>query len=319
MPLPPLIASPIRRRWAGIVFLVPVSLASFAACATASTPAGAGGPLPVVAAENVWGDLAATLGGDRVTVHTIIDSPAADPHDYEPGAADARAIASARILIDNGLGYDPWATKLAAANPVPGRIELTVGQIAGVGAGGNPHQWYSPTSVRAVVDAITETYQKLDPARASYFASRRDALLDTGLAPYLALIGTIKARYAGTPIGASESIVTPLAHALGLELVTPPTFLRAVSEGTDPTAQDKAAIDEQIAGRRIAVYVYNSQNATPDVRAQVAAATAAGIPVVTITETPTPADTSFQDWQTRQLTALEQALALARGTGGARP
>ena len=63
-----------------------------------------------------------------------------------------------------------------------------------------------------------------------------------------------------------------LAPTLGLDLLTPPTFLKAISEGTDPTAADKATIDRQIAEKKIKVYVYNPQNATPDVQSQVDAA-----------------------------------------------
>src|SRR5207247_2226935 len=123
----------------------------------------------------------------------------------------------------------------------------------------------------------------------------------------------ISTGYAGTPVGASESIFAMLAPALGLNLLTPPGFLTAVSEGGDPTAADKATIDRQISTRQIMVYVYNSQNATPDVQAQVNAARAAGIPVVALTETLTPAGASFQDWQVAQLSSLRQALAQATG------
>jgi zinc/manganese transport system substrate-binding protein len=94
-------------------------------------------------------------------------------------------------------------------------------------------------------------------------------------------------------------------------MLTPESFLDAISEGTDPTAKDKTTIDGQIEDKKIKVYVYNSQNSTPDVQAQVKAAEAAGIPVVTVTETPTPATASFQDWQVRQLSALKAALAEA--------
>jgi zinc/manganese transport system substrate-binding protein len=104
-----------------------------------------------------------------------------------------------------------------------------------------------------------------------------------------------------------------IAPATGLKLVTPEGFLTAITEGSDPSARDKATIDAQIKGRQIKVYVYNSQNATPDVQAQVAAAKANGIPVATITETLSPAGASFQDWQVAQLTALAQALATATG------
>jgi len=110
-----------------------------------------------------------------------------------------------------------------------------------------------------------------------------------------------------------ESIVTPLAQALGLRLLTPETFLDATSEGSDPTAADKASIDLQIQRRQIEVYVYNSQNATPDVQAQVTASRRNGIAIATLTETLTPAGTSFEDWQVRELRALAQALAKATG------
>jgi zinc/manganese transport system substrate-binding protein len=108
--------------------------------------------------------------------------------------------------------------------------------------------------------------------------------------------------------------VTPLAEGLGLKLRTPETFLDATSEGTDPTAADKATIDNQIRTRQIRIYVYNSQNATPDVRAQVDEARAAGIPVATVTETLDPATATFQDWQSTQLRGIEAALAQATTT-----
>ena len=138
-------------------------------------------------------------------------------------------------------------------------------------------------------------------------------MLSTNLKAYFDVINEIKSSFAGTPVGASESIFAMMAPALGLNLLTPAGFLTAISEGNDPSAADKATIDAQIANKQIKVYVYNSQNATPDVQAQVDAARAKGIPVTTITETLTPAGASFQDWQVAQLTALKQALAQATG------
>jgi len=267
----------------------------------------------VVAAENFWGSIAAQLGGRQVTVANIIDSPDADPHDYEPTAADGRAIAGADLVLINGVGYDTWATQAVKANPAPNRTVLTVGDLVGVPAGGNPHRWYNPDDVQKVIDEIVADYKKVDPADAAYFDQQKTAFETTGLAGYRAVIADIRARYAGTPVGASESISAMTAPALGLDLLTPPSFLKAISEGTDPTAADKAAIDSQIKDKKIKVYVYNSQNATPDIQAQIAAARAHGIPVTTITETLTPATASWQEWQTAQLTALRDALAKATG------
>jgi zinc/manganese transport system substrate-binding protein len=269
--------------------------------------------LQVVAVENFWGSIAAQLGGSRVTVTSIIDSPDADPHDYEPTAADARAIAAADVMLINGAGYDAWATKLVAANPTPRRAVLTVGDLVGVAGGGNPHLWYNPDDVIKVADRLTAEYEKADPADAAAFQARRAAFETTDLAAYKAVIAEIKATYAGVPVGASESIFAMVAPALGLQLLTPTAFLTAISEGTDPSAADKATIDAQITGRQIKVYVYNSQNATPDVQTQIAAAKAAGIPVTTITETMVPATATWQQWQTGQLQALRDALAKATG------
>jgi zinc/manganese transport system substrate-binding protein len=274
---------------------------------------GSGTVVSVVAAENFWGSLAAQLGGDHVKVTNIINSPDADPHDYEPTAADGRAIATAGLTIINGVGYDAWATKLAAANPAPNRTDLTVGDVVGAKDGDNPHRWYNPDNVRTVVDRITADLKKADPADAAYFDTQRETVLTTNLKSYFDTIAEIKAKYAGTPVGASESIFAMLAPALGLDLRTPPAFLTAISEGTDPSAGDKTTIDRQIDQKQIKVYVYNSQNATPDIQQQVKAAKARSIPVTVITETLTPAGASFQDWQVAQLDALRQALHQATG------
>ena len=279
-------------------------------CSTAPPAAGTAGgrTLQVVAAENFWGSIAAQLGGDQVQVTSIITSPDADPHSYEATASDGRSVAGADLTVVNGVGYDTWASDLAAANPSGTRTDLDVGAVVGARAGDNPHRWYNPDDVRRVVDAITADLQAKDPAHSAYFDQQKAAFTGTALKDYDTVVASIRAKYTGTPIGASESIVSMVAPALGLDVRTPPDFLTAISEGTDPTAADKATIDAQIRSGAIKVYVYNAQNATPDVQAQVDAAKAKGIPVSTITETMTPATASWEDWQTAQLTALEAAL-----------
>lgn len=282
-----------------------------AGCAT-SLPAGHGHPLEVVAAESAWGSLVAQLGGSHVHVTSLVRSPDADPHDYEPTAADARRLATADLTVVNGVGYDTWASRLLAANPREGRIDVTVGEVVRVPDDGNPHRWYSPRDVRTLVDTLTADLTRLDPGHAADLEAQRTDLLTVRLKGYFDAVSTLRSRYAGTPVGASESAFAPMAQELGLRLLTPESFLDAVAEGTDPTPRDKSAVDAQIREHRISVYVYNTQNATPDVQAQVAAARAAGIPVVGISETPVPAGASFEDWQVAQLTRLGQALA--RGT-----
>jgi zinc/manganese transport system substrate-binding protein len=296
-----------------LVAVLAAVLVLLTGCATSpARPAGhANGPIDVVSSVNAWGSILAQLGGNRVRETSIITSPAIDPHDYEPSPADAKIIAGSRLFLENGIGYDPWAAQAVRANPDPARTVIDVGQVTGIQPGGNPHRWYSPTDVDKVADAITAALIRLDPAGAGYYTSARQAFGTTGLADYHRLIADIKARYAGTPVGASESIFAPLADALGLNLITPPSFLKAISEGTDPSTADKATIDTQIHDHKIRLYVFNSQNSTPDVTEQVRAARAAGIPIVAVTETLTPATASFQQWQTSQLQALQTALATA--------
>lgn len=287
------------------------------ACAT--TAPGSSAPqhsdvIEVAASINAWGSIVAQLGGVHVHETSIIRNPDTDPHAYEPTPADARTIADSRLFVENGIGYDPWASRALKASPDAARQVVDVGSVVGVKAGGNPHRWYSPRDVAAVATAVTAALKQIDPHDATYFDQRRIAFETVQLADYHRLISEIRTRFAGAPVGASESIVSPLADALGLTVVTPADFLKAISEGTDPSAADKATIDTQIARKQIKVYVYNTQNSTPDVAAQVAAARRNGIPVVGITETLVPATATFQSWQVAQLTALATALAKAGAT-----
>jgi zinc/manganese transport system substrate-binding protein len=289
-------------------------LGAIVALATAcgsSTPSGSG-TINVVAAENFWGSIATQLAGSHAAVRSIITNPQTDPHAYEPTASDARAIAGAAMVIENGAGYDPWAQKLIDANPSGSRAVLDVGKLNGVAEGGNPHMWYSPAFVRKVIDAITSQLQQFDSVKSTYFATQHDTFISTGLTQYNDLRAEIKRKYAGAPVGATESIFSYLAADVGLNLISPPGFLKAISEGTDPTAADKATMDSQITSKQIKVLVFNSQNSTPDVQALVDKARAKGIPVTSMTETLNPANLTFQDWQSKQLQALRDALAGAK-------
>ncbi|MDO9175354.1 MAG: zinc ABC transporter substrate-binding protein, partial [Actinomycetota bacterium] len=202
-------------------------------CAPASNSAHPGGPIRVVAAESCWGSIAKQLGGQRVQVTSLASSPDADPHDYEPTVEDARAVANCQIVLYNGVGYDTWIQRLLAASPNDGRIELDVGRTAEVTTGDNPHLWYSPHVVREMIAAVTDAYKKADPEHAAYFDQQRQKFEGASLAEYNRLISTIASAYAGTPVGASESIALPLAEELKLKVLTPTGFTSAISQGID--------------------------------------------------------------------------------------
>ncbi len=286
-----------------------------AGCGAGSSPTSttATDKLEVVAAENFWGSIAAQLAGAKASVKSIIANPGTDPHSYEPTAQDARTMAGARLAIVNGIGYDGWASKLIGANPVSGRVVLNVGALLGVREGENPHRWYSPGDVRKVIAQIASDYQRLDPRDAAYFAERRRAFERRDLAAYDHLLREIRVRYAGVPVGYSESIFQPLGEALGLKLMTPYSFTKAIAEGTDVTVQDKETVDAQAHDRQIAVWVLNSQNVTPDVQRVNQIARERQIPIAAVTETLTPASASFEQWQVAQLERLRAALHQATG------
>jgi zinc/manganese transport system substrate-binding protein len=323
-----------RRSWAAApaaAVTVVVAVALLAGCASlappddaASAPAGSGGtvvggacavstPIDVVAGESFWGSIAAQLGGQYVHVTSLIDNPATDPHDYEPTPDDARTVAMSRYVIANGLGYDAWLTQSADANPDPRRITLDVGQHLGLPDGSNPHRWYFPDDVNKVIGWITADYESLEPSAAPCFAQLESEYQNQGLARYHRVFAELRDQDAGLPIGGSESIVEGLAQAGQLHLLTPPGYLDAISEGNEPSAADKATVDAQIDQHQIEAFVFNQQNATPDVQALVDRATKAGIPVVAVTETLQPAGSTFQDWQADQVQHLLDALA---GKGG---
>jgi zinc/manganese transport system substrate-binding protein len=304
-----------RRPRIALAVLLVLGGACVAGC-DQSDPGGGGGAdgrLKVVAAENFWGSIATQLGGRRVSVSSIIVNPSTDPHSYEPSAADARRMAGAKLAIVNGIGYDNWAPKLLGASPVDGRVVLNVGDLLGLQTGENPHQWYAPASVRRVIAQVVADYDKLDPGGAAYYAQREKAFETVSLARYDKLRTEIRMRYGGTPVGYSESIFRPLGEDLGLRLSTPYSFAKAVAEGTDVTAQDKRTVDEQAEGRQIKVWVFNSQNVTPDVQRVNELAKAAGIPIATVTETLDPAGETFEQWQVKELEGLRQALHEATG------
>src|SRR6201999_3269559 len=181
-------------------------------CGSAET-GGSGGRVRVVAAENFWGSIARQIGGARAQVTSVIVNPAQDPHDYEPTTVDGRTMAMAQLAVVNGVGYDPWAPKLLAANPVEGRITLTVGSLFGLQDGDNPHRWYDPAEVLVVARTIAADLTKLDPDHKAHFAAGLRRFDTQDLSTYHRLIAQIRARYADVPVGASESIFALQAPA----------------------------------------------------------------------------------------------------------
>jgi len=279
-----------------------------AACGPDGQPGRASGAaLQVVAGQNFWGSIATQLGGSKANVQSVVTDPNADPHEYESNTNDARAVATANLVILNGAGYDDWGQKLLDASPNEGRRVLVVADLLGKKPGDNPHFWYSPDYVIRVADRITAEYRSLDAADASYFDQQRSAFT-AALQPYMQRLAEIKSKFAGVPVGSTESIFVYMARYLGLNLISPPEFMQAVAEGNDPPANAVAEFQNQVASKAIKVLVYNVQTATAVTTNLKLQATQQSIPIVGVSETLQPESATFQEWQDSQLVALENAL-----------
>jgi zinc/manganese transport system substrate-binding protein len=284
-------------------------LGSLAACGSSSPGAlGADKAVNVVAAENFYGDIAAQLGGDRVHVTSIINDPESDPHLYESDARDAAGLADARVVIENGLGYDDFVDKLLGAT----RGRRTVVKVADVlrvtGDDANPHLWYDvpriPDVARAIVDALTG----VDPGGADTY-QRNLATFNASLRPLTTAIGEIKAKYPGAPVAYTERVPGYLLDAAGLAVKSPAGFASAIEEGNEPSAGDTAAMNALMTGRGVKVLLYNGQATSPVTKSVRDLAEKNRIPVVPVTETIPHKGEHYQDWQLGQVRALFDALA----------
>ncbi len=260
----------------------------------------------IVAAENFYGNIASQLGGANVEVVSLLSDPNADPHEYESSVSDAKAVANANIVIENGDNYDTWMDKLLSSSPNNSRIVIIGANVATNKLVDNPHIWYSVDNIKAVAQSIDNALKHVDPSKAQTFASNLTAF-DNSLSPITQKMAEIKAKYNQTPIGLTETIFLYQTGPMGLKVLTPLAFERAIAEGNDPSANDVATSNNQILKHEIKVLIYNEQTITPITTNLQNEARANNIPVVGVTETMT-ADSSYQSWMLNQLNNLQNAL-----------
>jgi zinc/manganese transport system substrate-binding protein len=287
------------------VKLIPQALFAIALVLAANSPAQAG-RLQVVAAENFYGDVARQIGGDRVEVASIINNPDQDPHLFELTPSIIRHVAGAQIVIFNGANYDPWMNNLIAAAPRPGRAVLNVAQLTGKKPPDNPHLWYAPEVMQVVAGALSETFGKIDPVHAADYAARQETF-DRSLKEIDKKVDRIRAKFAGTPVTATEPLLGYMASALDLQMRNQ-RFQLAVMNNTEPSASDTAAFEQDLKEHKVKVLLFSRQAATNLSRRMLEIAHRVKIPVVGLTETE-PAGATYQSWMLAQLDDLQKALA----------
>jgi zinc/manganese transport system substrate-binding protein len=288
--------------------LTPALALTLAACGSPSTAA-APGKVAVVASTDVYGSIAQAIGGDAVAVTSIIDSPDADPHEYETRPTDAVAVNAAKVLIYNGAGYDDFATKLLdAAATKPTAID--VAQLSGLQTGGafNEHVWYSFPAVKKLADTLATDLGAADPARAATFTANA-AAFRARIDALTAKLDAIKAGHNGQKVGITEPVPLYMVEAAGLVDATPAEFSEAVEEGTDPPAAVLAATLATLQGPdKVKALLPNAQTETPLTTQVEQAATTNGVPVVKVTETLPAGVTDYVTWMAQQVDALAAAL-----------
>ena len=271
----------------------------------------AGSTLPVVASTNVYGDIARQIGGSRVSVTSVLSDPNADPHLFEPGTANGLAVSRARVVIQNGLDYDSFMSRLERSAPSDNRTVVTIGDVLGIhGQDANPHLWYDVPRLDRMAGSIAAALERADPRNASAYRaglSRFEHSLD----PLRREVATIRSRHPGAPVGYTEPVPGYLVTAAGLHNLAPEDFTRPLEQGTEPTPAAVSAMNELVAKHRIRALLYNSQAVSPITGRLRNAARSAGIPVVPVTET-LPPGLTFQQWQLRQAKALAIALEKQR-------
>jgi len=275
-----------------------------AAGVLAAGPAAAA--VTIVAAENMYGDLATQIAGPDATVTSVLSNPNQDPHLFEATPSVARALATAAIVIVNGADYDPWMAKLLSAGGDPHRQVIVAADLMHKHPGDNPHLWYDPATMRAVAGALGADLAAQDPAHAADYA-RRAAAFDDALDRLDGRIAALRSRFAGTPVTATEPVFGLMASALGLTMRNE-RFQLAIMNDTEPRVSDTAAFEDDLVHHRVRVLFYNSQATGPAAQRLLGIARRAGIAVVPVTETEPPGLT-YQAWMTAELDAAERALA----------
>jgi zinc/manganese transport system substrate-binding protein len=283
-------------------------LAVFAATAAlliAPVLASAASPIAVLAAENFYGDIAQQIGGPDVKVTSILNNPDQDPHLFEASPSVARAVSAARIVIYNGLDYDPWIEKLLSAVANSDRAAIDVGKLVGKRPGDNPHIWYDPNTMSALAARLADELSVADPTHQADYRQRL-AEFRQSLQPIEAEIAALHARLAGTPVAATEPVFNYLLDAIGMQ-VHNRRFQLAVMNDTEPGASDVVTFQNDLESHRVRMLVYNSQASDPTVERMVRLARTSHIPVVAVTETEPPGR-NYQEWLSTELDAIDQAL-----------
>lgn len=291
------------RKWSRVLTLI-MSLAAIlilAGCQT-TTP-NRSGKINVVATLDFYGEAARTILGQQGTVTTVINSPSIDAESYEPDIKTAKQVATADVVIENGLGYDSWMDRVVQANRDSGTKTLNIGKLMGKQTGDNPHLWSDPNVMIKVTRHLVTQFSKLDPAHAKAYRER-GAAYEKQLTALPRLAKQLAKNGRGQRVAVSEPVFDLALTAMGYR-ISDGHFAQSIEEDSDPTPADITQLQSQLKHHRVAFFVENTQNTSKNVTNMVRLAKKYGIPVVKVTET-MPANQDYRTWMLKQYEQVQR-------------
>jgi zinc/manganese transport system substrate-binding protein len=302
---------------AGTALMLLLAGCSSTATGQASAPTGTG-TVEVAASTDVYGDIVHAIGGDRVHVTPIIHGASQDPHSYQATTQDKLTVSKARILIENGGGYDDFFSSLAADSTTGDQQVINVTKLSGLapeagtatpGASEtefNEHLWYNFDTMTAFADALSGKLARIDPAGAATFTANADGF-KAELGKLKDRTAALKARRGGEAVAITEPVPLYLLDAAGLVNKTPEEYSHAIEAGQDVPASVLQETLDLISGKAVKMLAYNDQTEGPQTRKLKDAATTAGVPVVDFTET-LPEGQNYLQWMSANVDHIEKAL-----------
>jgi zinc/manganese transport system substrate-binding protein len=292
-------------------------------CSSSSSPAASGAAsgrttstaaVTAIGAENEYANVIQQVGGRYVHAEAIMSNPDTDPHTFEASASVAREISQAKLVVQNGVGYDTWANTIEKASPDPGRKVINVQQLLGLpDSTPNPHLWYKPSTMPAVASAIARDLAAIEPAHAAYFKASA-ARFTASLTAWNKAIATFRATHPGTPVATTEPVADYMLQAAGTDNKTPWTLQADIMNGVDPSPQDVTTQRSLFTGHKVKVFLYNQQVTDSLTESYISLAHASGIPVVGVYETMPVPGYDYQSWMTAEVRALQAAVTSKTST-----
>ena len=298
-----------RAAVAPLVLALGAGLLSGCASSFATGSADPGGAIVAVGAENQYADVIQAVGGKYVQVSAVMSNPSTDPHTFEASPSVGRLVNAARLVVQNGLGYDTFMNTIENAVPDSGRRVIVVQKLLGLpDSTPNPHLWYQPGTMAAVANAIAADLAGIQPGHGAYFRANA-ALLTESLGRLTSAIAAFRASYPGTPVATTEPVADYLLQAAGADNLTPWAFQADVMNGTDPSAQNVALERSLFTQHKVKVLLYNQQVTDSLTESFIALARANGIPVVGVYETMPEPGYHYLSWMLAEVQDLPKAVA----------